>query len=189
MIEATASAGAAGRPSGAPARRTATAGVRAAAGVLRPVHGAAGGRVSPGAGPGLARGTAATVAGTGRPARPVDRPAPSSAAPAAPAAPADAGTGGRLNPAHGDTRSVQEPVAPGAVTAAPGSTPYATAGHGALRGVTDGDARAAVRRPGTPGEEAARPSAGEGAARCGDAGRDLLDAVTKSPERMGVDAE
>ncbi|MER6806971.1 MULTISPECIES: hypothetical protein [Streptomyces] len=161
-------------------RVTTAAGVRAAADVPRPVYGAAGGRdgrVPPEIGPGL------------------DPAAVRSLAPFS-ASPVGSGNDGRLNPAHKDTRSVEEPVAPHVATTAPEAAPYATAGHRALRGgaVTGGDARvrvgqAAVERPGISYGEVVRQPAREGGARFGDVRQDLLGAVTKSHDSMGVDAE
>jgi transaldolase len=103
---------------------------------------------------------------------------------------------GVKDPAYRDTRYVEELVAPGTVNTMPEATLRATADHGVIRGdtVTGGYARAradlaAVERLGISYDEVVRQLENEGVAAFEDAWQDLLDAVTKSLNSKGVDAE
>jgi transaldolase len=98
---------------------------------------------------------------------------------------------GVKDPAYKDTLYVDELVAPGTVNTMP-----ATADHGAVRGdtVTAGyeQARAdlaAVERFGISYDEVVQQLEDEGVAKFETAWQDLLDAVTKSLNSKGVDAE
>ncbi|GGX06979.1 transaldolase 1 [Streptomyces malachitofuscus] len=106
-----------------------------------------------------------------------------------------ASTGVR-DPARKDTLYVEELVAPGTVCTMTEATLRATADHGVVRGdtVTGGYAQAradlaAVERLGISYDEVVRQLENEGLAMCEDAWQELLDAVTKSLDSKGVDAE
>ncbi|MFJ8357754.1 transaldolase [Streptomyces sp. NPDC093984] len=103
---------------------------------------------------------------------------------------------GVKDPAYKDTLYVDELVAPGTVNTMPEATLRATADHGAVQGdtVTGGyeQARAdlaAVERLGIPYDEVVKQLEDEGVAKFETAWQDLLDAVTKSLNSKGVDAE
>ncbi|MFD5159331.1 transaldolase [Streptomyces hawaiiensis] len=103
---------------------------------------------------------------------------------------------GVKDPAYKDTLYVDELVAPGTVNTMPEATLNAVADHGDVRGdtVTGGyeQARAdlaAVERLGIAYDEVVRQLEDEGVAKFEVAWQDLLDAVTKSLNSEGVDAE
>ncbi|MER7402743.1 transaldolase [Streptomyces sp. NPDC000070] len=103
---------------------------------------------------------------------------------------------GVKDPAYKDTLYVDELVAPGTVNTMPEATLNAVADHGAVRGdtVTGGYAQAradlaAVERLGISYDEVVRQLEDEGVAKFEVAWQDLLDAVTKSLNSKGVDAE
>ncbi|MFD5232647.1 transaldolase [Streptomyces qaidamensis] len=103
---------------------------------------------------------------------------------------------GVKDPAYKDTLYVDELVAPGTVNTMPEATLDAVAGHGDVRGdtVTGGYDRAradlaAVERLGIAYDEVVRQLEDEGVAKFEVAWQDLLDAVTKSLNSEGVDAE
>ncbi|MFC9679766.1 transaldolase [Streptomyces sp. NPDC056948] len=103
---------------------------------------------------------------------------------------------GVKDPAYKDTLYVDELVAPGTVNTMPEATLNAVADHGDVQGdtVTGGyvQARAdlaAVERLGIPYDEVVRQLENEGVAKFEVAWQDLLDAVTKSLNNKGVDAE
>ncbi|MFE1750931.1 transaldolase [Streptomyces anandii] len=127
--------------------------------------------------------------------RPGERFAPLAGAGANPQRPLWASTGVK-DPAYKDTLYVDELVAPGTVNTMPEATLRATADHGAVTGstVTGGyeQARAdltAVERLGISYDEVVRRLEEEGVAKFETAWQDLLDAVTKSLNDKGVDAE
>ncbi|MFI1538419.1 transaldolase [Streptomyces anandii] len=127
--------------------------------------------------------------------RPGERFAPLAGAGANPQRPLWASTGVK-DPAYKDTLYVDELVAPGTVNTMPEATLRATADHGAVTGstVTGGyeQARAdltAVERLGISYDEVVRRLEEEGVAKFETAWQDLLDAVTKSLNGKGVDAE
>jgi transaldolase len=100
------------------------------------------------------------------------------------------------DPAYKDTLYVDELVAPGTVNTMPEATLGATADHGDVRGdtVTGGypQARAdldAVEKLGIPYDDVVQLLEDEGVAKFEVAWQDLLDAVTKSLNSKGVDAE
>ncbi|MEU2537481.1 transaldolase [Streptomyces iakyrus] len=103
---------------------------------------------------------------------------------------------GVKDPAYKDTLYVDELVAPGTVNTMPEATLKAVADHGDVRGdtVTGGYDRAradlaAVERLGIAYDEVVRQLEDEGVAKFEVAWQDLLDAVTKSLNSKGVDAE
>jgi transaldolase len=103
---------------------------------------------------------------------------------------------GVKDPAYKDTLYVDDLVAPGTVNTMPEATLNATADHGEITGntVTGGYAQAradlaAVERLGISYEEVVRQLEEEGVAKFAVAWQDLLDAVTKSLNSKGVDAE
>ncbi|POX52094.1 transaldolase [Streptomyces sp. Ru72] len=103
---------------------------------------------------------------------------------------------GVKDPAYKDTLYVDELVAPGTVNTMPEATLEATADHGGIQGdtVTGGyeQARAdlaAVERLGISYDEVVQQLEDEGVAKFETAWQDLLDAVTKSLNSKGVDAE
>ncbi|MEV7061245.1 transaldolase [Streptomyces collinus] len=103
---------------------------------------------------------------------------------------------GVKDPAYKDTLYVDELVAPGTVNTMPEATLNAVADHGDVRGdtVTGGYDRAradlaAVERLGIAYDEVVRQLEDEGVAKFEAAWQDLLDAVTKSLNSKGVDAE
>ncbi|MGR6973949.1 transaldolase [Streptomyces cynarae] len=103
---------------------------------------------------------------------------------------------GVKDPAYKDTLYVDELVAPGTVNTMPEATLTATADHGDIQGdtVTGGyeQARAdlaAVERLGISYDEVVKQLEDEGVAKFETAWQDLLDAVTKSLNSKGVDAE
>ncbi|MFF6947440.1 transaldolase [Streptomyces iakyrus] len=103
---------------------------------------------------------------------------------------------GVKDPAYKDTLYVDELVAPGTVNTMPEATLNAVADHGDVRGdtVTGGYDRAradlaAVERLGIAYDEVVRQLEDEGVAKFEVAWQDLLDAVTKSLNSKGVDAE
>nr|BFD81610.1 transaldolase [Streptomyces sp. Xyl84] len=103
---------------------------------------------------------------------------------------------GVKDPAYKDTLYVDELVAPGTVNTMPEATLNATADHGEITGdtVTGGyeQARAdlaAVGRLGISYEEVVQQLEDEGVAKFETAWQDLLDAVTKSLNSKGADAE
>jgi transaldolase len=103
---------------------------------------------------------------------------------------------GVKDPAYKDTLYVDELVAPGTVSTMPEATLDAVADHGDVRGdtVTGGYDRAradlaAVGRLGIAYDEVVRQLEDEGVAKFEAAWQDLLDAVTKSLNSKGVDAE
>jgi transaldolase len=103
---------------------------------------------------------------------------------------------GVKDPAYKDTLYVDELVAPGTVNTMPEATLNAVADHGDVQGdtVTGGYDRAradlaAVERLGIAYDEVVRQLEDEGVAKFEVAWQDLLDAVTKSLNSKGVDAE
>ncbi|MFD5836529.1 transaldolase [Streptomyces collinus] len=103
---------------------------------------------------------------------------------------------GVKDPAYKDTLYVDELVALGTVNTMPEATLDAVADHGDVRGdtVTGGYDRAradlmAVERLGIAYDEVVRQLEDEGVAKFEAAWQDLLDAVTKSLNSKGVDAE
>ncbi|MEW2297376.1 transaldolase [Streptomyces sp. NPDC006743] len=103
---------------------------------------------------------------------------------------------GVKDPAYKDTLYVDELVAPGTVNTMPEATLNATADHGEITGdtVTGGyeQARAdlaAVGRLGISYDEVVQQLEDEGVAKFETAWQDLLDAVTKSLNSKGADAE
>ncbi|MGJ5757607.1 transaldolase [Streptomyces galbus] len=103
---------------------------------------------------------------------------------------------GVKDPAYKDTLYVDELVAPGTVNTMPEATLKAVADHGVISGdtVTGGYAQAradlaAVERLGISYDEVVRRLEDEGVAKFEAAWQDLLDAVTKSLDSKGVDAE
>ncbi|MER8222130.1 transaldolase family protein [Streptomyces sp. NPDC094143] len=103
---------------------------------------------------------------------------------------------GVKDPSYADTLYVDGLVAPGTVNTMPEATLDAVADHGDVRGdtVTGGYDRAradlaAVERLGIAYDEVVRQLEDEGVAKFEVAWQDLLDAVTKSLNSMGVDAE
>ncbi|MFD8154863.1 transaldolase [Streptomyces sp. NPDC059720] len=103
---------------------------------------------------------------------------------------------GVKDPAYKDTLYVDGLVAPGTVNTMPEATLNAVADHGDVRGdtVTGGYDRAradlaAVERLGIAYDEVVRQLEDEGVAKFEVAWQDLLDAVTKSLNSEGVDAE
>jgi transaldolase len=103
---------------------------------------------------------------------------------------------GVKDPAYKDTLYVDELVAPGTVNTMPEATLNAVADHGDVQGdtVTGGytQARAdlaAVERLGIAYDEVVRQLEDEGVAKFEVAWQELLDAVTKSLNSKGVDAE
>ncbi|KJK39202.1 transaldolase [Streptomyces variegatus] len=103
---------------------------------------------------------------------------------------------GVKDPAYKDTLYVDELVASGTVNTMPEATLNAVADHGDVRGdtVTGGYDRAradlaAVERLGIAYDEVVRQLEDEGVAKFEVAWQDLLDAVTKSLNSEGVDAE
>ncbi|MFH9706788.1 transaldolase [Streptomyces luteogriseus] len=103
---------------------------------------------------------------------------------------------GVKDPAYKDTLYVDELVAPGTVNTMPEATLNAVADHGDVQGdtVTGGYAQAradlaAVERLGIAYDEVVRQLEDEGVAKFEVAWQDLLDAVTKSLNSEGVDAE
>ncbi|MFB8244154.1 transaldolase [Streptomyces sp. NPDC055952] len=103
---------------------------------------------------------------------------------------------GVKDPAYKDTLYVDGLVAPGTVSTMPEATLNAVADHGDVRGdtVTGGYDRAradlaAVERLGIAYDEVVRQLEDEGVAKFEVAWQDLLDAVTKSLNSEGVDAE
>ncbi|GAA2911088.1 transaldolase [Streptomyces violaceus] len=103
---------------------------------------------------------------------------------------------GVKDPAYKDTLYVDELVAPGTVNTMPEATLNAVADHGDVQGdtVTGGYAQAradlaAVERLGIAYDEVVRQLENEGVAKFEVAWQDLLDAVTKSLNSKGVDAE
>ncbi|MGX1564865.1 transaldolase [Streptomyces sp. NPDC055506] len=103
---------------------------------------------------------------------------------------------GVKDPAYKDTLYVDELVAPGTVNTMPEATLNAVADHGDVQGdtVSGGYAQAradlaAVERLGIPYDEVVRQLENEGVAKFEVAWQDLLDAVTKSLNDKGVDAE
>ncbi|GGY51502.1 hypothetical protein GCM10010384_66730 [Streptomyces djakartensis] len=103
---------------------------------------------------------------------------------------------GVKDPACKDTLYVEEPVAPGTVSTMPEATLNAVADHGDVHGdtVTGGCAQAradlaAVERLGIAYDEVVRQLENEGVAEFEVTWQDLLDAVTKSLNSKGVDAE
>ncbi|MEU9224073.1 transaldolase [Streptomyces massasporeus] len=103
---------------------------------------------------------------------------------------------GVKDPAYKDTLYVDELVAPGTVNTMPEATLNAVADHGDVQGdtVTGGYAQAradlaAVERLGIAYDEVVRQLENEGVAKFEVAWQELLDAVTKSLNSKGVDAE
>ncbi|MEU5113637.1 transaldolase [Streptomyces longwoodensis] len=103
---------------------------------------------------------------------------------------------GVKDPAYKDTLYVDELVAPGTVNTMPEATLNAVADHGVIGGdtVTGGYAQAradlaAVERLGISYDEVVRRLEDEGVAKFEAAWQELLDAVTKSLDSKGVDAE
>ncbi|WP_053847800.1 transaldolase [Streptomyces sp. NRRL B-24085] len=103
---------------------------------------------------------------------------------------------GVKDPAYKDTLYVDELVAPGTVNTMPEATLDATADHGVITGdtVTGGYAQAradlaAVEALGISYDEVVQQLEDEGVAKFETAWQDLLDAVTKSLNSKGVDAE
>ncbi|WP_330465284.1 transaldolase [Streptomyces longwoodensis] len=103
---------------------------------------------------------------------------------------------GVKDPAYKDTLYVDELVAPGTVNTMPEATLNAVADHGVISGdtVTSGYAQAradlaAVERLGISYDEVVRRLEDEGVAKFEAAWQELLDAVTKSLDSKGVDAE
>ncbi|MCF1646658.1 transaldolase [Streptomyces indiaensis] len=103
---------------------------------------------------------------------------------------------GVKDPAYKDTLYVEELVAPGTVNTLPEATLNAVADHGDVVGdtVTGGYAQAradlaAVERLGIAYDEVVRQLEDEGVAMFEVAWQELLDAVTKSLNSKGVDAE
>ncbi|MFF7308288.1 transaldolase [Streptomyces sp. NPDC008137] len=103
---------------------------------------------------------------------------------------------GVKDPAYKDTLYVDELVAAGTVNTMPEATLNAVADHGDVQGdtVTGGYAQAradlaAVERLGIGYDEVVRQLENEGVAKFEVAWQDLLDAVTKSLNSKGVDAE
>ncbi|MEU3485548.1 transaldolase [Streptomyces massasporeus] len=103
---------------------------------------------------------------------------------------------GVKDPAYKDTLYVDELVAPGTVNTMPEATLNAVADHGDVQGdtVTGGYAQAradlaAVERLGIAYDEVVRQLEDEGVAKFEVAWQELLDAVTKSLNGKGVDAE
>ncbi|MEW2806150.1 transaldolase [Streptomyces massasporeus] len=103
---------------------------------------------------------------------------------------------GVKDPAYKDTLYVDELVAPGTVNTMPEATLNAVADHGDVQGdtVTGGYAQAradlaAVERLGIAYDEMVRQLENEGVAKFEVAWQELLDAVTKSLNSKGVDAE
>ncbi|MFJ7175462.1 transaldolase [Streptomyces massasporeus] len=103
---------------------------------------------------------------------------------------------GVKDPAYKDTLYVDELVAPGTVNTMPEATLNAVADHGDVQGdtVTGGYAQAradlaAVERLGIAYDEVVRQLEHEGVAKFEVAWQELLDAVTKSLNSKGVDAE
>ncbi|MFK4145052.1 transaldolase family protein [Streptomyces sp. NPDC004065] len=103
---------------------------------------------------------------------------------------------GVKDPAYKDTLYVEDLVAPGTVNTMPEATLNATADHGTVTGgtVTGGYDRArtdlaAVARLGISYDEVVRRLEEEGVAKFEAAWQELLDAVTKSLDSKGVDAE
>ncbi|MGI5459525.1 transaldolase [Streptomyces sp. CA-249302] len=103
---------------------------------------------------------------------------------------------GVKDPAYKSTLYVDELVAPGTVNTMPEATLDATAAHGEITGdtVTGGYAQAradltAVETLGISYDEVVQQLEDEGVAKFEVAWQDLLDAVTKSLDSKGVDAE
>jgi transaldolase len=103
---------------------------------------------------------------------------------------------GVKDPAYKDTLYVDDLVAPGTVNTMPEATLDATADHGRITGdtVTGGYAQAradlaAVEALGISYDEVVQQLEDEGVAKFEVAWQDLLDAVTKSLNSKGVDAE
>ncbi|MEU3551705.1 transaldolase [Streptomyces longwoodensis] len=103
---------------------------------------------------------------------------------------------GVKDPAYKDTLYVDELVAPGTVNTMLEATLNAVADHGVISGdtVTGGYAQAradlaAVERLGISYDEVVRRLEDEGVAKFEAAWQELLDAVTKSLDNKGVDAE
>ncbi|MER5577225.1 transaldolase [Streptomyces massasporeus] len=103
---------------------------------------------------------------------------------------------GVKDPAYKDTLYVDELVAPGTVNTMPEATLNAVADHGDVQGdtVTGGYAQAradlaAVERLGIAYDEVVRQLEDEGVAKFEVAWQELLNAVTKSLNGKGVDAE
>jgi len=103
---------------------------------------------------------------------------------------------GVKDPAYKDTLYVVDLVAPGTVNTMPEATLAATADHGEIIGdtVTGGYAQAradlaAVEALGISYDEVVQQLEDEGVAKFEVAWQDLLDAVTKSLDSKGVDAE
>ncbi|MER7478080.1 transaldolase [Streptomyces sp. NPDC126510] len=103
---------------------------------------------------------------------------------------------GVKDPAYKDTLYVDELVAPGTVNTMPEATLDAVAAHGDVQGdtVSGGYAQAradlaAVERLGIAYDEVVRQLEDEGVAKFEVAWQELLDAVTKSLNDKGVDAE
>ncbi|WP_406180215.1 transaldolase [Streptomyces canus] len=103
---------------------------------------------------------------------------------------------GVKDPAYKDTLYVDDLVAPGTVNTMPEATLNATADHGRITGdtVTGGYAQAradlaAVEALGISYDEVVQQLEDEGVAKFEVAWQDLLDAVTKSLNSKGVDAE
>ncbi|MEU1001914.1 transaldolase [Streptomyces tibetensis] len=103
---------------------------------------------------------------------------------------------GVKDPAYKDTLYVDELVAPGTVNTMPEATLNAVADHGDVQGdtVSGGYAQAradlaAVERLGIAYDEVVRQLEDEGVAKFEVAWQELLDAVTKSLNSEGVDAE
>ncbi|MEU6402379.1 transaldolase [Streptomyces sp. NPDC046985] len=126
---------------------------------------------------------------------PGERFAALAAAGATPQRPLWASTGVK-DPAYKDTLYVDELVAPGTVNTMPEGTLKAAADHGDVTGdtVTGGYAQAradlaAVERLGISYDEVVRQLEDEGVAKFEAAWQELLDAVTKSLNSKGVDAE
>jgi transaldolase len=103
---------------------------------------------------------------------------------------------GVKDPAYKDTLYVDDLVAPGTVNTMPEGTLNAAADHGDITGdtVTGGYAQAradleAVERLGISYDEVVTKLEGEGVAKFEAAWQELLDAVAKSLDSKGVDAE
>ncbi|MFF7559003.1 transaldolase [Streptomyces pseudovenezuelae] len=103
---------------------------------------------------------------------------------------------GVKDPSYKDTLYVDDLVAPGTVNTMPEATLNATADHGVITGdtVTGGYAQAradlaAVEALGISYDEVVRQLEDEGVAKFEAAWQELLDAVTKSLNSKGVDAE
>ncbi|MFF7647241.1 transaldolase [Streptomyces canus] len=103
---------------------------------------------------------------------------------------------GVKDPSYKDTLYVDDLVAPGTVNTMPEATLNATADHGEITGdtVTGGYAQAradlaAVEALGISYDEVVRQLEDEGVAKFEAAWQELLDAVTKSLNSKGVDAE